>query len=82
MDDPEKFFQVEAKLPSQEKEILLEFLRANIDVFAWCPYEAPGIDPSFICYRLNVNPSIVPKDRHLSDHQKNTPKLSGVRWPS
>ena len=60
-DDPEKFFQVGAKLPSQEKEILLEFLRANIDVFAWSPYEAPGIDPSFICHWLNVNPSIVPK---------------------
>ena len=60
-DDPEKFFQVRAKLPSQEKEILLEFLRANIDVFAWSPYKAPSIDPSFICHRLNVNPSIVPK---------------------
>ena len=60
-DDPKKFFQVRAKLPLQEKEILLEFLRANIDVFAWSPYEAPGIDPSFICHRLNVNPSIVPK---------------------
>ena len=60
-DDPEKFFQVGAKLPSQEKEILLEFLRANVDVFAWNPYETPGIDPSFICHWLNVNPSIVPK---------------------
>jgi len=30
-------------------------------VFAWSPYEAPGIDPSFICHQLNVNPSIVPK---------------------
>ena len=40
---------------------MLEFLRVNIDVFAWSPYEAPGIDPSFICHRLNLNPSIVPK---------------------
>ena len=32
--DPEKFFQVGAKLPLQEKERLLEFLRANVDVFA------------------------------------------------
>ena len=60
-DDPEKFFQVGAKLPSQEKEILLEFLRANIDMFAWSPYESLGIDSSFICHRLNVNPSIAPK---------------------
>ena len=61
VDDPEKFFQVGAKLPSRKKEQLVEFLRENVDVFAWSPYEAPGIDPSFIYHRLNVNPSIVPK---------------------
>ena len=60
-DDLEKFFQVGAKLPLQEKERLLEFLRANVDVFAWSPYEAPGVDPNFICHRLNVNPSVIPK---------------------
>ena len=59
--DPEKFFQVGAKLPLQEKERLLEFLRANVDVFAWNPYEAPGVNPNFICHRLNVNPSVIPK---------------------
>ena len=32
--DPEKFFQVGAQLPPQEKEKLLAFLRRNIDVFA------------------------------------------------
>ena len=60
-DDPEKFFRVGAKLPLQEKANLLEFLRANVDVFAWDPYEAPGMDPSFICHRLNVNPVVVPR---------------------
>ena len=60
-DDPEKFFRVGATLPPQEKADLLEFLRANVDVFAWDPYEAPGVDPNFICHRLNVNPSVVPK---------------------
>ena len=39
----------------------MEFLRENVDVFAWSAYEAPGIDPSFICHQLNVNPSIIPK---------------------
>ena len=60
-DDPEKFFQVGAKLPLQEKERLLEFLRANVDVFAWNSYEAPGVDPYFICHQLNVNPAVIPK---------------------
>ena len=59
--DPEKFFQVGDQLPPQEKEKLLEFLRRNIDVFAWDAYEAPGVDLNFICHYLNVNPSITPK---------------------
>ena len=33
-DDPEKFFQVGAQIPLQEKEELIEFLRKNVDVFA------------------------------------------------
>jgi len=60
-DDPEKFFQVGAKLPPQEKEELLVFLNRNIDVFAWDDYEALGVDPNFICHHLNVNPSIIAK---------------------
>ena len=60
-DDLEKFFQIGAKLPLQEREQLVEFLRENVDVFAWSAYEAPGIDPSFICHHLNVNPSITLK---------------------
>ena len=46
--DPEKFFQVETQLPPQEKEELIEFLRRNVDVFAWDAYEAPRLDPNFI----------------------------------
>jgi len=30
-------------------------------VFAWSAYEAPRVDPSFICHHLNVNPSVTPK---------------------
>ena len=29
--------------------------------FAWNAYEALGVNPSFICHHLNVNPSIIPK---------------------
>ena len=32
-----------------------------MDVFAWNLYEATGVDPSFICHHLNVNPSITSK---------------------
>ena len=40
---------------------MIEFLRENTDVFAWNAYEAPRVDPSFICHHMNVNPSIAPK---------------------
>ena len=32
--DTERFFQVGAKLPPQEEEELVEFLKGNIDLFA------------------------------------------------
>ena len=57
----EKFFQVGAQLSPQEKEGLIEFLKRNIDVFAWNACDTPGIDPAFICHHLNINPSITPK---------------------
>ena len=71
-DNPEKFFQVGAQLSPQEKEELVEFLKRNIDVFAWNAYEVSGVDPSFICHYLNVNPSIIskkqPPRRFSKDH--------------
>ena len=45
----------------QEKDELIEFLKRNIDVFAWDAYDASGIDPAFICHHLNVSSSITPK---------------------
>ena len=30
-------------------------------MFAWNAYKALGVDPSFICHHLNVNPSVTPK---------------------
>ena len=60
-DDLKKFFQVGNQMPLLEKEQLVNFLRKNVDVFAWDAYEAPGVDLNFICHHLNVNPSITPR---------------------
>ena len=60
-DDLERFFQVGARLPLQEKEELVEPLKRNVDVFTWDAYEAPGLNPEFICYHLNVDRSVTPK---------------------
>ena len=71
-DDSEKFFQVGAQLLPQEKEEPVEFLKRNVDVFAWNAYEALGVDSSFIYHHLNVNPSVTPKKqpprRSSKDH--------------
>ena len=70
--DLEKFFQVGVQLPPHEKQALIEFLRKNVDVFAWDACEAPGTDPNFICHHLNVNPTIAPRKqpprRSSKDH--------------
>ena len=40
---------------------MIEFLKRNIDIFAWDAYDTPSIDLAFICHHLNVNSSIIPK---------------------
>ena len=84
--DPEKFFQVGAQLPTHEKHALIEFLRDNVDIFAWDACEALGINPDFICHHLNVNPSITPRKqatrRSSRDHyeavKEEVQKLTGM----
>ena len=38
------------------RQDLASFLRMNQDIFAWSHEDMPGIDPSVIVHRLNVNP--------------------------
>ena len=74
-DDPEKFFQVRIQMPLLEKEQLVEFRRRNVDVFAWDAYEAPGVDPNFICHHLNVNSSITPRRQQPRRPSRSMQKL-------
>ena len=60
-DDLEIFVQIGSQLPYEEREELIEFLKRNIDVFAWNAYEALGVDPKFICHHLKVNSLITPR---------------------
>ena len=45
--------------------MLIEFLKQNIDVFAWNAYEAQGVDLEFIYHHLKVNPLITPRKQPL-----------------
>ena len=78
-DGLKKFFQVETQLPPREREELIMFLKRNIDVFTWSAYEAPRVDPNFICHHLNVNPSIIPKKQPPQCSSKDILMLSRMR---
>lgn len=41
-------------------EILLTLIQ-NMYVFAWSPYNVPGVDLNFIMHKLNVDPKVIPK---------------------
>ena len=49
----------------RERVEMLLFLLQNVDVFAWNPYEVPGVDPEFIVHKFNVDPSFPPKKQKL-----------------
>ena len=58
--NPDKFFLLGSSMSNTERIEVMEFLTSNIEVFAWTPYDMPGIDPSFICHQLNVHPTVRP----------------------
>uniref|UniRef100_A0A2N9FLW9 Uncharacterized protein n=1 Tax=Fagus sylvatica TaxID=28930 RepID=A0A2N9FLW9_FAGSY len=67
--DQERYFLLGASLSHELRDGLIALLMEYIDVFAWNPYEAPGVDPAFACHSLNVDPLIRPvvqKGRRIS----------------
>ena len=62
LDEPssDRFFLTSSNLKERERTEFIEFLTANIEVFAWTPYEMLGIDLSFIKHELNVIPEVKP----------------------
>jgi hypothetical protein len=57
---PHKTISIRTKMDKRLRESMIEFLKNNLDVFAWTYDDMPGIDPEAICHKLNVNPSIRP----------------------
>lgn len=39
---------------------MIQFLKENLEVFAWTPDEMPSIDPKFICHHLNIHKGCKP----------------------
>jgi hypothetical protein len=59
-DEPSKTTSIGTKMDRTIREAMISFLKSNLDVFAWTHDDMPGIDPSTICHKLNVDPSIRP----------------------
>ena len=59
--DIDRYFQIGTSMKNQDNVEMLLFLIQNVNVFAWSPYEVPGVDPEFIVHKLNVDPSFPPK---------------------
>ena len=58
--DPDRFFLLGSQLPEPEKTELLDLLLKNKEVFAWTPYEMPGINPEVMYHKLNMDPKHKP----------------------
>ena len=57
----DRYFQIGTRIKNQDRVEMLLFLLQNMDVFAWSPYEVPGVNPEFIVHKFNVDPSFPPK---------------------
>ena len=64
-EDVDRYFQVRIQLLVEDKRQLVDFLKHNLDVFAWNAYEALRVDLEFICHQLNINPDVA-KNQQLS----------------
>ena len=54
----DKTTNIGTKRDGRIKESLIKFLKDNIDVFAWTHEDMPGIDPSVISHKLNLDLSM------------------------
>ena len=57
---PVKKTQIGTNLSPETKEGIVDFLKDNLNVFAWSQEDMPGIPVSIIQHRLNVDPEKKP----------------------
>lgn len=58
----DKYFQIGKSLQIEGRVEMLLSLVQNFDIFAWSPFEVPGVDLTFITHMLNVG-SLFPSRR-------------------
>ena len=58
--DPERCLKLGRGLALELRTQLADFLKANLDVFAWNHEDMVGIDPEVMSHRLNIDPHFKP----------------------
>ena len=61
------------------RQALAAFLKMNQDVFAWSHEDMPGIDPSVIVHRLNINPSLIRQKKRVFAQERDKAITEEVR---
>ena len=59
-DQPKHLVYIGSKLAKDVRDLLIKFLKQNIEVLAWKQEDMGGIDPAIITYKLNISPSFKP----------------------
>lgn len=52
-------------MDAEERRLMTQFLKANIDLFSWQPYDMSGIDERVICHKLHIDPNHKPIKKKL-----------------
>ncbi|KAG5561961.1 hypothetical protein RHGRI_004857 [Rhododendron griersonianum] len=84
-EDETHFFLIGSELDETERDQLIQFLKGNIEVFAWTPYEMPGMNPDVIRHSLNVDPGrkpVIQKPRRSSAMHADAGAIREVHYPT
>ncbi|XP_072054231.1 uncharacterized protein [Arachis hypogaea] len=72
VDNDNHYTYISHSLFAGTKKHIINILRRNTDLFAWTSADMPGIDPNFICHRLQIDPKvrlIAQKKQNLGDEK-------------
>ena len=59
-DETTKMMRIGTTLSLEMRTRLIQFLKKNLDIFAWSHEDMPGISPKVIQHKLNMNPERKP----------------------
>jgi hypothetical protein len=78
--DEKKITKIGTANPEKIRDSIVEFLRENTDVFAWCHEDMHGISTKVIVHKLNANPSmhLVKQKRRVFAPKRNTAVMEEV----